>query len=263
MFDEAPSAHAAPEAAEQRTESPSASLHQLEAAPPVDAAPGAPARILESIRLIAAHYGLWFAEAVHQFGLEGALQAERAAGDAAVGLALSRLGGGANPFEGWAPESLHQMEESLSKFWLGMDGVWFQAVEGLAGMDGAKRVNDTCWARFAPLEAVRIKSLLGIPPGADPLDALEACLRQRFNSRVNSVLMEREPGALVLRVTSCRVQAARRRKHLPDYPCRSAGVTEYEGFARAVDPRIRTRCLACPPDPLPEGEYCSWRFSLD
>lgn len=219
------------------------------------------ASVLESIRLIAAHYGLWFAETVHQFGIEKALEAEGRAGDMAVSLALKRLGGGKNPFEAMEPEQMEALLGELGKLWLGLDGVWFQAVESIEGMDGAKRVNDTCWARFAPLEAVRLKTLLQLPENGG-LDALEAALKYRFNSRINEVSFIREPGSLVLRFDKCRVQAARRRKGLADYPCKSAGVTEYTGFARFIDPRIETACLACPPDPLGEGEYCSWRFSL-
>lgn len=34
-----------------------------------------------------------------------------------------------------------------------------------------------------------------------------------------------------------------------------------EMFAKAVDPRIDTHCLHCPPD-APEDQYCAWVFSL-
>ena len=38
---------------------------------------------------------------------------------------------------------------------------------------------------------------------------------------------------------------------------------EYLSFARAIDPRIRTECVACPPDEHPDEWYCAWRFSLE
>jgi len=219
------------------------------------------ASILESIRLMAAHHGLWLAETVHQHGIEQALKAEERAGEGITALALKRLGSGANPFENFSVEQLEALREALAKLWLGVDGLWFQAVEALEGMDAAKRVNDTCWARFAPLEARRIKAMLGLPE-AGGLEALEAALRQRFGSLVNELAFEHEPDALVLRTVNCRVQSARRRKGLADYPCRSGGVTEFTGFARFIDARITCECLACPPDPLPEGTYCSWRFQV-
>ena len=60
---------------------------------------------------------------------------------------------------------------------------------------------------------------------------------------------------------SCRVQDTRRRKGLPDFPCRPVGQVEFETFARAVDPRIATSCVACPPDPGSDG-HCGWEFTI-
>lgn len=59
------------------------------------------------------------------------------------------------------------------------------------------------------------------------------------------------------------MQTTRRRKGLPDDPCKEAGLVEYTEFARAVDPRIRTGCLGCPPDPHPDDWYCAWEFTLE
>ena len=61
----------------------------------------------------------------------------------------------------------------------------------------------------------------------------------------------------------CRVQVARKRKGLDDYPCKSAGLVEYAYFARAFDARIKTECIGCPPDAHPDDWYCAWRFSLE
>ena len=63
-------------------------------------------------------------------------------------------------------------------------------------------------------------------------------------------------------MNECRVQSARKRRGLPDYPCKSAGVVEYTHFATGMDPRITTECIGCPPDPHPEEWYCAWRFRL-
>ena len=61
----------------------------------------------------------------------------------------------------------------------------------------------------------------------------------------------------------CRVQSARQRKNLPLFPCKSVGLVEYAGFAKAIDSRIETECIGCPPDKEAGGEfYCGWRFRL-
>lgn len=60
----------------------------------------------------------------------------------------------------------------------------------------------------------------------------------------------------------CRVQEARHRKGLPDFPCMSVGTVEFEMFTRTVDPRTHVRCLYCPPE-APENKYCGWEFTLE
>nr|ABB16140.1 hypothetical protein CHY_2024 [Carboxydothermus hydrogenoformans Z-2901] len=41
------------------------------------------------------------------------------------------------------------------------------------------------------------------------------------------------------------------------------GITEYSGFAQTIDSRIKTRCLACPPDEHPDDFYCAWEFWVE
>jgi hypothetical protein len=228
------------------------------------------AEIRDALRLASAHYGLWFAEAVHQLGVEAAVACEAEAGGRALDIAVSRLGKAVGfETENGLPKVLADMDEqslrelagAMAVNWLAVDGVWFQAVEGLADMNDAKRVNDTCWKRFSPLEAALVMRRLDISAGGG-LDALEPALSGRLYARINEQTLRREEGALVLSMVKCRVQAARERKGLEPYPCKSGGSVEYASFARAVDPRIRVECLACPPDELPEGLHCSWRFSL-
>jgi hypothetical protein len=63
-------------------------------------------------------------------------------------------------------------------------------------------------------------------------------------------------------MNDCRVQAARRRKGLPDFPCKPVGLVEYGNFASSIDPRFLTECIACPPDPHPDQYWCAWKFTL-
>jgi hypothetical protein len=45
--------------------------------------------------------------------------------------------------------------------------------------------------------------------------------------------------------------------------CKEVGIVEYSEFARAIDPRIETPCVACPPDPHPDEYWCAWEFSIE
>ncbi len=76
-------------------------------------------------------------------------------------------------------------------------------------------------------------------------------------------IVDESPESFVFQMNECRVQVARKRKNLDDYPCKSGGSVEYAYFARAIDPRIKTECIGCPPDAHPEEWFCAWRFSIN
>ncbi len=149
-----------------------------------------------------------------------------------------------------------------AKNWLAHDGLWFQAVERAHGMEAALAADRAAWERFTVLEARRIMERLDLRPGGG-LPALAACLKHRLYARLNtqevSLLTDER---LVFVMRDCRVQSARRRKGLPDHPCKSVGLVEYAGFAKAVDPRLRTRCIHCPPDDHPDDAWCAWEFTV-
>ena len=129
------------------------------------------------------------------------------------------------------------------------------------GINDAKRCNDSTWARFSPFEAHSIKKLLGMEehPG---LEGLAQALNFRMYSRLNRQSARFEDGSLIFTMDNCRVQSARMRKNLPDYPCKSAGLVEYARFAEGIDDRIQTECIGCPPDAHPESWFCACKFRL-
>ena len=149
-----------------------------------------------------------------------------------------------------------------AKNWLAHDGLWFQAVESRYGIDVAIEADTDAWRSFTVIEAKRIMDRLELKPGGG-IAALAECLQHRFYARLNlQDLIEQSEERVVFRMLDCRVQSARKRRGLPDFPCKSVGEVEYQEFARTVDPRIRTRCIACPPDNHPEQFWCVWEFSL-
>ena len=149
-----------------------------------------------------------------------------------------------------------------AKNWLAHDGLWFQAVERRYGIDVAIDADKEAWRYFTVIEAKRIMERLGMKPGGG-ISALVECLKHRLYARLNlQDVMEQSDSRVVFRMLDCRVQSARRRKGLPDFPCKEVGLVEYAEFAKAIDPRITTRCIACPPDAHPETFWCAWEFTL-
>jgi len=218
------------------------------------------------------HYGMWFTEVVHRGGIATALELERQVLQQYLPLAASRLAphfglemDGALPrvLANKSREELLLLIADIAKTWLTGDGLWFQAMEQSNGMTDAKQVNDTCWSHFAFMEAFKIRNYLGLGDRGG-LEALEAALGLRIYSSINAHAASRETdGSLLFSMTECRVQTARRRKNLEDYPCKSAGMVEYAHFAQGIDPRIRADCVLCPPDRVPEDVFCTWRFSME
>lgn len=218
------------------------------------------------------HHAMWFAEVRHQLGRERAWEILRTAYERSYGVQMKRLaatlgfemrGDVPEPLLALPAEALSGLKETAAKNWLANDGIWFQAVEFGRSMDDAKRCNDSCWAQFSPFEAWSIKRFLDLPerPG---LEGLKTALRYRLYATINRQSVDaEEPGSFVFRMNDCRVQSARKRKGLDDYPCKSGGMAEYPTFAETIDPRIRTECVGCPPDEHPEDWYCAWRFTLE
>jgi len=159
-------------------------------------------------------------------------------------------------------EELIDLLEDAAKNWLAHDGLWFLAVEGKFGMETAIELDRWAWERFSPIEAQRIMKRRGLAPGGG-LEALEEALQFRLYARINEQEIIRvDERTLIFRMKECRVQQARKRKGLPDFPCKPVGIVEYTAFARTIDPRIKTRCIACPPDSHPPEYWCAWEFTI-
>lgn len=167
-----------------------------------------------------------------------------------------------SPYETMSREELLQALNAFAKNWLAHDGCWFLAAEERLGLDAAIDLDAAAWRRFAAAEAKRIIDVFGIPHGGG-LQALERALSLRMYAVLNEQHVEWSDDGRTLRfvMDGCRVQDTRRRKGLPDFPCRPVGDVEFSTFARAIDSRIATRCIHCPPDPNQAGA-CTWEFTL-
>jgi hypothetical protein len=159
-------------------------------------------------------------------------------------------------------EELWELLNDAAKNWLAHDGLWFRAVEERFGIEAAMELDKKAWEKFTVIEAQRIMKRLGIESGGG-IPALIQALKFRLYAHINvQEVLEVSETRCVFRMNRCRVQEARTRQGLPDFPCKSVGIVEYSGFAKTIDPRIKTRCLVCPPDPHPTDVWCAWEFIL-
>lgn len=149
-----------------------------------------------------------------------------------------------------------------AKNWLAHDGFWFLATEKKFDLETAIELDKAAWHGFAVVEAKRILKRLKLEPGGGI-----ATLAKAFDYRMYSFINNYEIQVLnfnhcVFKMKTCHVQDARKRKGLADFPCKPVGLVEFSQFASTIDPRIQTKCIACPPDKHPENEWCSWEFNI-
>lgn len=159
-------------------------------------------------------------------------------------------------------DQLIDLLEDAAKNWLAHDGLWFLAAEEKFDMETAIALDKRAWEQFTVIEAKRMMRRLNIEPGGG-LPALKKALQFRLYAHINvQEIVDVDEHTFIFRMNRCRVQTARQRKGLPDFPCKPVGLVEYANFAATIDPRIRTRCIACPPDPHPDNYWCAWEFTL-
>lgn len=160
-------------------------------------------------------------------------------------------------------EELILLLQDAAKNWLAHDGLWFRAVEDSYGTEAAIELDKKTWEAFTVIEANRIMNRLGLKPGGG-IAALVQALNFRLYAHINvQEVVEHDENHCIFRMNSCRVQEARKRQGLPDFPCKSVGIIEYSGFAKTIDLRIKTRCIVCPPDPHPPDVWCAWEFRVE
>jgi len=158
-------------------------------------------------------------------------------------------------------QQLLKLIEVYAKNWLAHDGCWFLAAEEEYDMDSAMKLDTKSWERFAVTEARRIMKAFDIPPHGG-LKTLEEAFKYRLYAAINQQKVEwLNDHTMIFRMLECRVQKARRQKKLPDFPCKQVGIIEFSQFAKTVDSRINTNCIACPPDRETDF-YCAWEFTL-
>ena len=164
--------------------------------------------------------------------------------------------------EEMSKEDLIELLRDASKNWLAHDGLWFLEVEREFDMGMAMKLDRQAWEKFTVVEAKRIMERLHLKPGGG-IPALIEALGFRLYAYINEqAVTEVSDSRCVFTMKACRVQVARKRKGLADFPCKPVGLVEYSGFAKTIDPRIETRCIVCPPDDHPDDVWCSWEFLL-
>jgi len=165
--------------------------------------------------------------------------------------------------ESLSREELIELTKVFAKNWIAHDGSWFLSIEEKYGMDMAIEMDIEAWRKFTVVEAKRLIKFLGLEKNSG-IEGLRRTLAFRLYSSLNEdEIVKISDTVLEYRVKTCRVQEARRRKGLKDFPCKQVGVVEYGLFAKTIDSGFKTEAVSCPPDITNNDYYCLWRFTLE
>jgi len=126
----------------------------------------------------------------------------------------------------------------------------------------AVTLDAAAWEKFSAVEARRIMNLHGISSRGGLVALKKALALRQYSFLTGQEIAEETPDRFIFRMNTCRLQMTRKRKGLPDFPCKPVGIAEFTSFAQTIDPRITVRCLSCPPDEHPEDYFCAWEFRL-
>ncbi len=159
--------------------------------------------------------------------------------------------------EAMSKPQLIELLKLYAQLLLTVDGLWFMGAEKAKGADDAIKLDKEVWRQFGALEANRMKKFTGM----DSITAVEdVCKIVLLSPMWVSVgpNAEIQNGRCFLSVTNCHPQKARIRQGLGEFPCKSVGTAYFEGFAPALNPNLKYRCVFFPPDQHTENEWCKW-----
>ncbi len=160
-------------------------------------------------------------------------------------------------FEALSKPQLIELLKLYSQLLITVDGLWFMGAEKAKGSNDAMKIDKEVWRQFGALEANRMKKFVGMNSVNTAEDVCKTVLLSPMWVSVGPKA-EIQKDRCLLSVTNCHTQKARIKQGLSEFPCKSVGIAYLEGFAPALNPNLKFRCIFCPPDQHPENEWCKW-----
>jgi len=160
-------------------------------------------------------------------------------------------------FEAMSKAQLIELLKLYAQLLLTVDGLWFVGMEKAKGMDETIKFDKEVWRLFGALEAKRMKKFLGMESVTTVEDICKLVLLSPMWVSVGPQA-EIQNDRCYLTATNCHPQKARIRQGLGELPCKSVGAAYFEGFAPALNPDLKYRCVCCPPDEHTEDVWCKW-----
>ncbi len=157
-------------------------------------------------------------------------------------------------------ELLEYVDFMLRQYRL-VDGLWFLGVEDRFGLDGAVEINEKVWDEMASRSAREIKSRFNIKGSG--IHAVIEALRYFPWTIITAYEMEESKDAATIKVPKCPPQEARIKSGRRVFPCKDMHQKDFQSFAKAIDERVKVKCVFAPPDPRPANLWCQWKLTYE
>ncbi len=181
-------------------------------------------------------------------------------------MELSEIYSGREPDREWLREL--SKEELIDVLFMHIrdifacDGLYFLGIEKKFGNEAAVKIDEEVWESMARIEAHRLKKTMSVA-GEDIPSFIQALRSSCWSLDTEEKEIEVEGERSVIRNRKCRVQNRRASKGLSEFPCKGVRFGWMKEFAKQFNPKIKVKCVVCPPDKHPDDLWCEWEFVME
>jgi len=145
-------------------------------------------------------------------------------------------------------------------FWT-LQGHYVLELERRYGEDVAMEFDDIAFGRAAEVQVYRLRKFFNL---GDDIPALMKIFDfSEFCSNIEYEFLDVSDKRLIWRVTKCPMQIDRLKAGLPEIACKLVAIPTNEKIAKAINPKMKSTCIMCPPDPHPKDRWCEFEFKIE
>lgn len=143
-----------------------------------------------------------------------------------------------------------------------VDGLYFLGIEKKFGTEAATEIDARVWEAMAGIEARTLQKTFKVEENPDIVKIMELLQKSSWALDQPFKTVETSSRKAVLGVERCRTQETRLGKGLTEFPCKKVRYGYLKNFAKTLNPKVKVKCLVCPPDEHPKDSWCKWEFTL-
>ena len=141
-----------------------------------------------------------------------------------------------------------------------VDGLYFLGIEKKFGTEKATEIDAEVWKNMAAIEAKTLQKMFKVGENPDVSSIIDLLRKSSWALDQPFKKIETGKARAALRVDKCRTQEARLTKGLCEFPCKQVRFGYLKNFVKTLNPKVKMKCLTCPPGKHPKDSWCKWEF---